>query len=283
MSGLLLTVLGTSLLGSLHCAGMCGPFAVLASASESTTATTTGAALTVNGRALSLWQSHATLQAAYHSGRLFTYLAFGAAAGGLGAALEVGGSLVGVQQAAAVLAGALMVAFGILALLRAAGVRMGAASPAWLSRLAGLSYQRANALPPFSRALTIGLLTTLLPCGWLYAFVVAAAGTGSPLHGTVLMTVFWLGTLPVLAAVGSAARLLTEPLRRRLPTLTALALIAVGSVTVLQRMGHIGMGLPDISQGEAGIARIGEQPLPCCPLTGSLSGRNVAPSTKDTP
>jgi uncharacterized protein len=282
MSALLLTVLGTSLLGSLHCAGMCGPFAVLASTSE-VAPTATGAALTVNGRALSLWQSHATLQLAYHTGRLFTYIAFGTAAGGLGAALEVGGSLVGVQQAAAVLAGALMIAFGILALLRAAGVRLGSASPLWLNRLAGLGYQRANALPPFSRALTIGLLTTLLPCGWLYAFVVAAAGTGSPLHGAVLMTVFWLGTLPILTAVGSAARLLTEPMRRRLPTLTALALIAVGSVTVIQRMGHIGMGLPDITAGQDAIAHIRAHGASCCPTTSHLTGQDLARTLKDEP
>jgi sulfite exporter TauE/SafE len=39
---------------------------------------------------------------------------------------------------------------------------------------------RAVASRPEVRAAILGLGSALLPCGWLYAFVVTAAGTGRP-------------------------------------------------------------------------------------------------------
>ncbi len=48
----------------------------------------------------------------------------------------------------------------------------------WRNPLGGL-LARARGRPPVVRAATVGLLTTLLPCGWLYTFVFAAAGTGA--------------------------------------------------------------------------------------------------------
>lgn len=68
----------------------------------------------------------------------------------------------------------------------------------------GGALRRLMDRPPVVRAAATGLFTTLLPCGWLYAFVVTAAGTGSgtPLHGAALMAVFWLGTLPMMLTVG---------------------------------------------------------------------------------
>ncbi|MBE7450024.1 MAG: sulfite exporter TauE/SafE family protein [Kofleriaceae bacterium] len=42
-----------------------------------------------------------------------------------------------------------------------------------------------------ARAALLGLLSAALPCGWLWAFVVVAAGTGSPVGGALVMTAFW--------------------------------------------------------------------------------------------
>src|SRR5205823_3884811 len=107
VTALIAAVFLASLLGSLHCAGMCGAFLAFAVGAEDPGA----------GR-------RAALQGAYHIGRLCTYLVFGAVAGGVGAALDLGGSLVGVQRVAAVLAGSMMVVFGVGAALRLRGVRL---------------------------------------------------------------------------------------------------------------------------------------------------------------
>ncbi|HEX8916405.1 MAG TPA: sulfite exporter TauE/SafE family protein [Humisphaera sp.] len=219
MTALIVSVLAASLLGSLHCAGMCGAFVALAC----------GAAETGRGRQV-------TLQSAYHLGRLATYVSLGLAAGAVGRLVDLGGALAGLRSVAATLAAATMLLFAVIAVARARG----AALPKppvpgpWL-RLMQRAHRAAMDRPPVARAAAIGLLTTLLPCGWLYAFVVTAAGTGHPLTAAVVMAAFWVGTLPALTVVGAGARGVLGPLGKHLPTVTALAVAAVAVYVLVGR------------------------------------------------
>jgi len=218
MLTLFAAVLTASLLGSAHCAGMCGAFVAFAVGTPDRTPR---------------WAANA----AYNLGRLATYLTLGAVAGMLGAALDLGGSMLGLQRLAAAAAGAIMLAFGLIAVLRHAGVRVPRAPlPAFLARLARAGHARAFEMTPLARAATVGLITTLLPCGWLYAFVITSAGTAHPLWGAATMAAFWLGTLPVLAALGFGIQSLAGPLRRHMPLATSVLLVAVGLWTLLGRM-----------------------------------------------
>jgi len=174
--------------------------------------------------------------AAYSGGRLFTYAALGLAAGSLGAVLDLAGSLAGFQRSAAVVAGSIMVIWGILALLQIRGVRLfshgsGSRLGRWLHRGFALISQK----PPLVRAATVGLLSGLLPCGWLWAFLVTAAGTGSATNGILVMSAFWAGTVPALVAVGLGAQLVAAPLRRHVPAVTAVLLVALGVFAIISR------------------------------------------------
>jgi len=82
----------------------------------------------------------------------------------------------------------------------------------------------------------LGLASALLPCGWLYAFVVIASGTGSVAGGVAVMAAFWLGTLPMLLGLGVGVQQLGRRIRRHVPIVMALALLAVGLTTVLGRV-----------------------------------------------
>ena len=220
---LIATVFVASLLGSLHCAGMCGAFVLFAVGNPNG-----------GGRRV-------PLHVAYHGGRLITYASLGAMAGLLGSAFDFGGSLVGVQRAAAILAGAMMVGFGAIAILRIQGVRVPKPPlPRGWERVLTAGHRFAAARPPVVRALATGLLTTLLPCGWLYAFVISAAGTASPALGALTMVVFWVGTVPVLVTLGAGLRAITGALGRRLPTITAAAVVAVGLATIVMRASELG-------------------------------------------
>jgi sulfite exporter TauE/SafE len=220
MIALVAAVLGASLVGSVHCAGMCGGFVGFYAG---------------GGRG---GRRSAVVHAAYSAGRLAAYAALGAMAGAVGAALDAtGGVLLGAQRAAGVVSGVLIVLWGVVILLQALGVRvpplvapagMGAAVRAGVARVAGA--------PPATRAFAIGLLTGCLPCGWLYAFVVTAAGTGSALAGAGLMAVFWAGTLPVMVSLGLGLGALAGPLRRHVPAACAIAMIAVGLFAVGGRL-----------------------------------------------
>ncbi|MEM9692369.1 MAG: sulfite exporter TauE/SafE family protein [Myxococcota bacterium] len=219
MWGLFATVLTGSLLGSLHCAGMCGGLvAVYAGDGDAE----------VRGHAL------------YHGGRLATYSGLGALAGALGGLLEVAGSLVGIAELAAVFAGGAVALWGGLKLLSLYDARFqsGPALPASVQRALAAVLGRLKHYPTGIRAGLLGLATGLLPCGWLYAFVAVAAGTGHPLTGALVMASFWVGTVPALLAIGIGVRRLMGPLAQKLPVFSAVALIAVGLATVFFRAGR---------------------------------------------
>lgn len=215
---LVAAVFVASVLGSLHCAGMCGAFLAIAVGAP--------------GVAAARWK----MQAAYHGGRLISYATLGAIAGALGEAANVAGGLAGLKPVAALLAGVVMIGFGVVSLLRLGGVRLSMLrTPGWLQRLSTALHRRALDTPPFTRALTIGLLTTLLPCGWLWVFVITAAGTGASWSGAMAMAVFWAGTLPVMVTLGAGMQGALGLLGRRLPVLTCLLLVGVGVWTLVGR------------------------------------------------
>ena len=229
MLALAASVLVTSLLGSAHCAGMCGGFV--------------GFYAGAGGR----WLPHA----AYNLGRLASYLALGLAAGLAGAGIERLGALAGISRAAAVLAGTLMLIWGGAALFAALRHRVGSPmhrAPAVLRaahRVMSIAMRSVGREPAEMRAVTIGLLSTLLPCGWLYAFVAVAAGTGTPAGGAVVMLAFWFGTLPVMTSLALIARAGFTRLGQRMPVVTAVVMIAIGLLTLAGKMN------PSVHPGHA--------------------------------
>ncbi len=249
MSPLLATVFLASLVGSLHCVGMCGPFVAFYSGSDGSAGTR---------RMLS--------HAAYSGGRLVTYVLFGLAAGAIGAALDVAGSLAGFQRVAAVLAGATMVLWGVLALLQIRGVRIfkHGSGNGRLARLFRRGFSLVSDKPPLVRASVVGLLSGFLPCGWLWAFVVTAAGTGSALAGAAVMTAFWAGTVPALLAVGFGTQLLSAPLRRHVPAVTAALLVALGLFAILGRPASVTAAIHKHQGMQSGVPSPDDAGTGCC-------------------
>lgn len=219
MTALLLSAFGAALLGSAHCAAMCG---AMACASADVSA-----------------QPRERLRAssAYHVARLAAYLLLGALAGALGAGVDATLAMRGVIRPAALVAGIVLVAWGTLRALAFTGVRVPRFAAAGFARslvspvLRGVANRR-----PVARAALLGAVAPLLPCGWLYAFVAPAASTGSATNGALVMAAFWAGTVPALAAVTLGLHRALGPARRFLPFATALALIAVGSLTVVRAL-----------------------------------------------
>lgn len=207
---LLSSIVLASLIGSPHCAGMCGPFVVLACGSRGGT-----------GR-LSL--------TGYHGGRLTTYLVLGAIAGGAGQTVTRTGDWLGVSQLATMMAGIGMLAAGIVAVLRLRGIAL--PHPRWPTGVTSLVqrvFRTTARWPTAARAYSVGLATTWLPCGWLYAFVLVAAGAGSMLGAVGVMAAFWVGTLPILSVVHWGARVAGSRWRAAIPWVSAIVMIAAGT------------------------------------------------------
>ncbi|MEM8873562.1 MAG: sulfite exporter TauE/SafE family protein [Planctomycetota bacterium] len=231
MTGLIVSVFVASVVGGLHCAGMCGGLMAFAIAPHP-------GGPTEGNLAHRHGPGKVTLQAAYHGGRLIGYLTLSVAAGAVGSLLDLGGTLVGLSRVALIVAAAAMILFGIGILIHSqTSIRCGSRLGERLAPFAAKMQGKALRLPPLRRASLIGLSTPLLPCGWLYAFVVTAAGTGSVLGAMVVMAAFWAGTLPALVGLGVGLQTLLGATGKRLPTVTALLLIAVGIWTLVGRSG----------------------------------------------
>lgn len=286
-------ILVTSLLGSMHCVGMCGPMALWASGVAAPHATRRQAMQRLVG---------------YHTGRLITFAFAGLAAGMIGGLMTVGGDWLGWQQIAARVAGSAMVGLGVWKLLHwlrpiappdassidfakpASSPTLGERFSVWVSRqIAGLRPFIAR-MPRDLRAVAIGVVTTWLPCGWLYLFILVAAATANVGAALVVMTAFWIGTLPALTALVAGAVGVTPRFRPAMPLLVAGVLIITGIYTASGRAatdlmplgeaarryaaddtsgtGTIASDTPSDSFAHQGWMRIliglNSEPLPCC-------------------
>lgn len=249
MNAILATVFVASLLGSLHCVGMCGPFALLAG--------------TGDGQS---FQFRPTL--AYSFGRLLSYTTVGAVFGAMGLAINQSGSIAGWQQAATWMAGLAMIFVGVVALVRHLGgtirlPRIAAPLERTLHRL----FQLGKTQPPLRRALIIGISSSLMPCGWLYAFAISAAGTGSPFQGAILMATFWAGTIPLMVLVGLGAGQLSRSLQTKVPITMAALTILVGLFTIGFRspiaLGGRTVG-QNVQEAQHQIETLDHEKMPCC-------------------
>jgi sulfite exporter TauE/SafE len=196
-----LAVVGASILGSSHCVGMCG------------------------GLALSRSQSISD-QLLYHGGRLFGYVALGVGGGALGAKLFSSNMNVWMSWASSILMAAIFLILAVRA-WRGKVPHFSWFPGRWLKRLNGRG-----------GSFSMGLLTAGLPCGWLQTFVLTAVATQSAVKGGLLMLLFWLGTLPALAALPLVARSGFAPFAARTPRLTATLLLLAGLVSFGVRIYH---------------------------------------------
>ena len=216
---LLLSILAASLIGSVHCAAMCGGFVCLYAG--------TGAARQVGVRP----------HAAYNAGRLVSYLFLGAVAGSVGRGVDQMGGIAGIGRLAAIVAGALMVVWGGSTLIASLGFRVPQlAAPRLVQASLTSLLGRFRNHSPAVRGAATGLLTTLLPCGWLYVFVATAGGTGRIGDAVLVMLLFWLGTLPMMVTLGLGAQRLFGAFQRRLPLAAAGIAVLLGALSMAGKL-----------------------------------------------
>lgn len=218
----ILAGLAFGLVGSGHCAAMCGPLVVLAAPAR-------GAIGEHGAVARRTLTRHTAL---YHLGRMVTYLALGAAAG------VAGGSLarVGLGRTLAVAAGVALVGQALLATRLGSAGLGGRWIGAVVTRALGHTgvWMRTH---PVQGPVVFGMLNGLLPCGLLYAALTAALGMGDAGQALLFMGAFAVGTTPALAAIGLAGGALRAHVPPALRRAAPVALAIVGVLLILRGVG----------------------------------------------
>lgn len=211
MTPLWLVFIG-GLLGSAHCVGMCGGFALLVGSG----ARRPGAGV--------------ARQLLFSAGRIFTYAAIGATAGFAGLALSHRfPPLIHAQAVLALLAGCLLIVQGLISagVMRRAWIGIGSGA----CPLHGLLGAQLGARRPWNYFLA-GVFTGLLPCGLVYAYLALAAATGTLLTGLATMVAFGLGTVPMMVAFGSGSAWLTVSWRTRVLKVAAWCVVFTGLLSL---------------------------------------------------
>lgn len=205
----LFPVFVVGLLGSVHCAGMCGGIVgALSFAPQRPRAGTTTIALRPVAAA------PASLNvAAYNLGRIASYMTAGAIAGG---AAQGAGALSGLpllQAAAYWLANLMLVAMGLYLMGAWSGIAHVERGGQWLWRRVQPQLKRVGPPDTPGRMFAAGALWGWLPCAMVYSVLVTAMLSGSAASGALTMLAFGLGTLPMMLALGLAGARLRGWLR----------------------------------------------------------------------
>jgi len=132
-----------------------------------------------------------------------------------------------VSAALQLLAGMIIIVFG-LAQLGVPGLRRIVVEPP--ASLGKLVLRSARSQAAFAPGL-LGLASILIPCGITLSVEALALTSGSALAGAATMAVFVIGTSPLFAVLGYAARKAATAWRGRLAVATGIALLAMGLLT----------------------------------------------------
>jgi sulfite exporter TauE/SafE len=230
------------LLGSAHCIGMCGGFAIAIGAGAQS------------------WSVNLARQFTYSLGRVATY-ALGGAIAGFGG-MRLSGALTGwvnVPAILAIVAGAMLIAQGILS---AGYWRPRAARFQHAVCVAGSMFRTLLSAPGWSGVFLAGVFTGFLPCGLVYAYLALATSSGDLPRGAAIMALFGLGTWPMMILTGAGASLAGPNVRRKLLHVAAWCVMLTGAITIARGIGFLKLsadappaGCPFCAPGSAALLR----------------------------
>jgi len=231
----LISALLLGLMGSFHCAGMCGPIAI---------------ALPLHGNRLPQKIYGGVL---YNLGRTLTYGVMGAVFGLLGQGVK----MIGFQQKVSIIMGAIMI---ISVFFPSIFKNQYNANKSWISLVGKLKSAIAGmfAIRSFSSLFFIGLANGLLPCGLVYIAIAGAIGTGEVVYGSLYMLMFGLGTIPMMLSIAIAGNVLSVAIRKKINRLIPVLVVVVGVFFILRGLS---LGIPFLSPPKEKIEKKFEKSL----------------------
>lgn len=231
----LVSALTLGLLGSFHCAGMCGPIALILPFPE-------------NNKWAKLYGG-----LIYHLGKIISYAILGIIFGSIGSGI----SLSGFQYNISFIMGILMIVFALISIIFKNNTSFN------IPFLNALKIKLGNLLSvkKYNSVFLIGLLNGFLPCGLVYIALAGAISSASIYKGALFMIFFGLGTLPMLLAISVIGSSLSLNIRRKITKFIPLTIILIGALFILRGSR---LGIPYLSpDADLKIENHAEKPA-CC-------------------
>lgn len=241
---ILISAFVLGILGSFHCAGMCGPIAIALPLHGNT----------AGGKILG--------GALYNLGRILTYGLMGVLFGLFGRGM----ALLGFQQKISVIMGSLMIISVLFPALFRNQYSMSKSSSALVGKLKSAIGRMFN-IHSYQSLFFIGMLNGLLPCGLVYMAIAGAIGTGSVSRGSLYMILFGLGTIPMLLGISMAGNLVSLAVRRHIHRLIPILVVLVGTFFILRGLS---LGIPYLSPPKEKIEKKFENSLEEQPISRTL-------------
>jgi len=209
--------LALGLVGSLHCAAMCGPLLLALPVPPG------GARRFVAGRVV------------YQLGRILTYCLLGVVAGLVGRSVFVAGfqRWLSIALGVAILLGFLI---SKQVAVSAPVVRL----VGWLKNAMSAQLRQRG----FRALALLGMLNGLLPCGLVYVALAGALARGGLLDSVVYMALFGLGTVPTMLGIGLSGKLFSLAFRLQLRRVIPVGVCLVAGLLILRGLG---LGIPYVS------------------------------------
>jgi sulfite exporter TauE/SafE len=209
--------LALGLLGSLHCAAMCGPLMLALPVAPG------GAARFIAGRFI------------YQSGRITTYACLGITAGLVGKSVL----LAGMQRWLSITLGVTILLGFLLS------KRMALSAPVVrlvgkLKTAMGVQLQQRT----FRSLALLGMLNGLLPCGLVYVALAGAVARGTMTQSVLWMLAFGLGTLPTMLGISLSGKIFPVGIRMKFRRAVPAGVFLLAGLLILRGLA---LGIPYVS------------------------------------
>ncbi|WP_103907718.1 sulfite exporter TauE/SafE family protein [Sphingobacterium lactis] len=197
------------LLGSIHCAVMCGPLLLAVQA----------------GQGIS-WKTTAN-KLLYQLGRILTYGLLGLLLGLIGSTAAIQGW----QQGFSLVTGMILLAIGLFHMFGKSSAQLAAF--------------QTKAIQPFAKfmgkwlyrpggSFVAGVLNGVLPCGMVYMALASAVNADSMTNSFLFMVLFGLGTLPLLLVFSFAGNFPKRIFKKGFATVLPVLFIVMGAWFILR-------------------------------------------------
>lgn len=210
------------LLGSFHCAVMCGPIALSLPSSNKTKL------------------NFLIERSFYNFGRVAAYTFFGMIFGFFGERIF----MAGFQQIISIVIGIAILFYLFKPLLKKNTnlfqIESGKSNLSFFKNIFAKFYSKNSKTSLFG----IGVLNGFLPCGFVYIALTGAVALRTPLSGALFMAFFGIGTLPMMLGISMSKNFVSINIRRKINMLSPAIALLFALIFILRGMN---LGIPYIS------------------------------------